>query len=96
MEIDGLPLSILTPLGALCLVLAVPYLLIARGKLVPRSTLDDMVHDRDEWRGESRLKDAQLAEKDKQLAHLEAVGHTVNAIMRSVQAKALDDGGGPT
>ena len=59
--------------------------LVLTGRLVPRSTLEDATHDRDEWRAESRIKDAQLSEKDLQLRHMEEVGTTVNAVMRSLQ-----------
>jgi hypothetical protein len=55
--------------------------LVYVGKLVP-------AHDRDEWRAESRIKDTQIAEKDKQLDHLKEVGHAVNAVMRAVQKGA--------
>lgn len=41
----GLPPEALTPLGALCLVLALPYLLIALGRLVTRKTVQDMIAD---------------------------------------------------
>jgi hypothetical protein len=50
--------------------------LVYRGRLIPRSTHDEVVHDRNEWRAESRIKDQQIAEKDTQLAHLRQVGET--------------------
>lgn len=62
-----------------------------RGKLVPRSSLDDAIHDRDEWRAESRIKDSQialkdqqLATKDQQLAHLSEVGETQKAVLAAL------------
>ena len=61
---------------------------IITGKLVPRSTLEDVTHDRNEWRTESRIKDQQIAEKDTQLDHMAEVGTTVNTIMRSLGAAA--------
>jgi hypothetical protein len=63
--------------------------LIYTGRLVPRTTLDDSHHDANEWRAESRIKDAQLAEKDVQLRHMAEVGKTVDSIMRSIQRNAL-------
>ncbi|WKN47159.1 hypothetical protein [Nocardioides sp. Arc9.136] len=59
---------------------------IMRGQLVPRRTHEDAIHDRDEWRAESRLKDAQIVEKDKQLSHMGEVGRNVLAIMQAVRA----------
>lgn len=55
-----------------------------RGKIVPRTTLDDALHDRDEWRAESRVKDAQIATKDAQLTHLAEVGETQKALLTAL------------
>lgn len=55
-----------------------------RGKVVPRTSLDDALHDRDEWRAESRIKDQQLAEKDEQLSHLAEVGETQKAVLSAL------------
>lgn len=54
---------VLTPIGALCLVLATPYLLIARGKLIPKSTHDEIVG--------ALVK--QVAERDRRNLALEAL-----------------------
>ena len=59
-------------------------LALGRGWIVTRREANDIRHDRDEWRAESRLKDAQLAEKDKQLGHMGEVGRTVDHVMRSL------------
>lgn len=79
---------------------------VLRGGLIPRQThldavrahekaLEDMAHDRDEWRAESRIKDAQLVEKDdqigekdKQLGHLAEVGRNVLAILGALRTNA--------
>lgn len=55
--------------------------LVYVGRLVP-------AHDRDEWRAESRIKDTQIAEKDKQLSHMGEVGKTVESTMRALQEAA--------
>lgn len=57
---------------------------VVRGWLVPRRTHEDALHDRDEWRAESRLKDAQIAEKDKQLGHMAEVGEAQKALLTSL------------
>lgn len=59
---------------------------LGTGRLYTRRQYDEATHDRDEWRAESRLKDAQIAEKDEQLRHMVEVGRNVLAIMRAVRA----------
>lgn len=59
---------------------------ILRGDLVPRRTHDDALHDRNEWRGESRIKDQQIHVKDEQLRHLAEVGRTVESIMSALRS----------
>ena len=82
--IDGLPLSVLTPVGALCLVLALPYLQIARGKLVPRSSLDDVIHDRDEWRTAHRISETARSVSADQVEELLEHARVTDAIIRSL------------
>lgn len=55
-----------------------------KGKVIPRTSLDDALHDRDEWRAESRIKDQQIAEKDQQLQHLAEVGETQKSVLSSL------------
>lgn len=55
-----------------------------KGAVVPRSSLDDALHDRDEWRAESRIKDAQIAEKDSQLMSMAEVGEAQKALLTSI------------
>ena len=84
MNVDGIPLSALTPIGALCLVLALPYLLIARGRLVPRSTLEDAYHDRDEWRAAHRISEQARAESADQVGELLEHARTTDAFIRAL------------
>lgn len=72
-------------LGLGWLVSFVYTIALIRGQLLPRRTLDDQIHDTNEWRAESRIKDQQIAEKDEQLRELKKVGETVNAVMRAIQ-----------
>lgn len=58
---------------------------LATGRIFTRRQYDEIAHDRDEWRSESRIKDAQIAEKDTQLAHLKEVGRTVEQLVRGLQ-----------
>lgn len=75
-------------LGTGWALLAVVVIFIMRGSLVPRRALDDVIHDRDEWRAESRIKDAQIAEKDGQLRHMGEVGELQKRILGAIQANA--------
>lgn len=86
MSIDSLPWPAITAAGGGWALLGLAVWAIITGRLVPRSALDDVIHDRNEWRAESRIKDQQLDEKDTQLRHMGEVGATVNAIMRSLGA----------
>lgn len=89
--IEGLPWQVWSGVLSASLALnALAVTMVLRGKLLPRSTYDDKVHEANEWRAESRLKDAQIAEKDEQLRHLGAVGRTVDAVMRAIQRGAKD------
>lgn len=71
--------------------LLVVVIFIIRGALVPRRSLEDVIHDRDEWRAESRIKDAQIAEKNEQLRHMGEVGRTVEAILGALQKNATKE-----
>lgn len=84
--LENLPWPAITAAGGGWVLLGFAVLAIITGRLVPRSTLEDVTHDRNEWRAESRIKDQQLAEKDAQLRHMGEVGQTVNTIMRSLGA----------
>ena len=59
-----------------------------RGKVWTDAAYQEKVHEANEWRAESRIKDAQIAEKDRQLTHMAEVGRTVDAIMRSIHRNA--------
>lgn len=78
-------------------------LLMARavktGDWIPRTThereieavvreMEAVKHDRNEWRTESRIKDAQLSEQATQLRHLGEVGRTVEHAMSALQQAA--------
>ena len=87
--IEGLPIALLDGVGVIAVVLLV-FWMIATGRLITRREVEDVKHDRDEWRAESRLKDAQIAEKDRQLEHMGEVGRLVKDIMHSLQRLTHD------
>lgn len=82
--LELLPPQVADQIGVVALVVILGWA-IATGRLVTRREHDQAIHDRDEWRAESRLKDQQLAEKDQQLAHLAEVGRTVEQFTRGLQ-----------
>lgn len=85
--IDGLGLP-QVGLGSGWAAFLVVCLMFPLGRAYSRRQVDDIIHDRDEWRAESRIKDTQLQEKDEQLRHMVEVGRTVERIMRAVQQGA--------
>lgn len=98
--IEGIPAGAFAQFGPGGLV-ALFVILVAVGRLVPRRTYDDKVHEANEWRTESRIKDEQIAKKDeqiaeqnKQLGHLEQVGHIVAQLVHGIEAQARKGGDG--
>lgn len=81
---DAIPPQLLDNLGTIALVILFG-LALGTGRLFTRRQYDEAIHDRDEWRTESRLKDAQIAEKDVQLRHMAEVGNTVEQLVRGLQ-----------
>lgn len=110
--VDGFDLSFIG-LGTGWLVALWFVVSLLRGKLMTESShlrevgrlesdhareVDRVDHDRQEWRTESRIKDAQLAEKDiqigerdKQLSAMESLGRTVESVMTAVRQIAGGD-----
>lgn len=92
--LDGLPIGLIDGVGTVGVCVLFTWLILS-GRLVPRRTYDDAVHEKNEWKAESRIKDAQMAkrdeqlgEKDRQLAHLGEVGRTVEALASAIQKAA--------
>lgn len=54
--IDGLPFVQLSASA----ILAVVVLMVLTGRLVPRRTLNDVVHDRDQWRQAAQERSEQI------------------------------------
>lgn len=90
-----IPIGALTPVGMLCLILGFPYLQIARGKLVPKSSVDrleaiyireveDIAHDRGEWRAAHRISETARAEAVGQVQELLEHARTTDAFIRSL------------
>ena len=82
--LDAVPPGLLNGLGVVGVVLLVGWF-VWTGRLVPRREVERVEHDRDEWRTESRIKDAQIAEKDAQLLHMGEVGRQMRRVLTAVQ-----------
>lgn len=96
-EILGISADILAPSALVGLFV----LAILTGRLVPRRTYDDKVHECNEWRAESRIKDQQLLEVTEQNTKmLNAFGPTLTAFLRELRhtanIQANNDNGGDT
>jgi hypothetical protein len=84
---DTIPWDIIRT-GSPWILVSAFVLLVYRGNLVPRSTLEDANHEKNEWKTESRIKDQQITELHEHVRLLSEVGKTVDAIMRSIQRNA--------
>lgn len=91
-DIIGIPVSALAP-SALA---GLAVLLVFTGWLIPKRTHDEVTHDRDEWRAESRVKDQQILELTEQnKAMLNAFGPTLTDFLAGLRRAGVgtrDDG----
>ena len=72
---------------------AVGFWMFLSGRLYSRKQVEDTIHDRDEWRAESRIKDAQLAEKDRHIGEMEEGFNALHLLIRSIQRGPTDGSG---
>ncbi len=87
----GIPISQLTPAG----LLAVLILLIALGRLVPRRTMEDVIHDRDEWRSAHRISEQGRVELAETVEAMLEQMRTTNAVLHSITGNAQVTHQGP-
>lgn len=100
---DAIPIGALTNgIGVVGVVLLV-FWMISRGTLHTDREwqqlvashlreLQDVAHDRDEWRTESRIKDQQIDEQSLQLRALTEVGTTMQAVLQALHSLARSGG----
>ena len=81
--IDGVPPELLG-IGAGWLIVGLVVIAIMRGNLVPRRTVDDVIHDRDEWRAAHRISEAARVEGASQVEELLEHARTTDAFIRSL------------
>ena len=92
--IEGIPVALLNGIGVVGVVLMVGWLVFT-GRLVPRRFVDDMradhqrelddiSHDRSEWRAAHRISEAARAEAVGQVHELLEHARTTDAFIRSL------------
>jgi hypothetical protein len=81
---EGISLTALTPIGMFVLVAGFPYLQMARGKLIPRSTYDDVINDRNEWRVAHATSEAARMVGADQVEELLEHARTTDAFIRAL------------
>lgn len=82
--LDGIPLTALGPAGAILALVMFPYLQLARGKLVPRSALEDERQDTDLWRQAHSVSEAARLTLSDQVTELLEHARTTDALLRSI------------
>lgn len=90
MEIFGLPAGVFLQGGAVGFLFVVLFM-VYTGRLVPRSTVDDLRADRDNWRDTARSQaEARQVEADQSRLVLEELSATVDRFISSLPPPAGD------
>lgn len=84
---ETIPWDTIGPAG----LLAILILLILTGRLVPRRTMEDALHDRDEWRTAHRISEAARVELGEQVGELLEQGRTTNAFIQAISRVRHED-----
>lgn len=88
---DGIPIGFIDGLGVVGVIVILGWML-ASGRLYTRRQYDEAIHDRDEWRTESRIKDQQIAEKDTQIRHMSDGFGLLGSVTTAIQSLANSGG----
>lgn len=83
---DTFPPGLLDNVGTVTVVVIVGWLIFT-GRLVPRRTYEDIVHDRDEWRAAHRISETARVQAADQVEHLLENTRTTDAFIGAL-AKA--------
>lgn len=75
----GIPIGTLTP----SFLLGIVILAIVTGRLVPRRTMDDAIHDKNEWRTAHRISESSRAELVEMVEELLEYAKTTDAFIRA-------------
>lgn len=91
---EAIPPGLLEGVG-IAGILVFLFWLIATGRLSTRREVDDLRHDRDQWRTESRIKDQTIADLTKQNADmLNAFGPTLTDFLEGLRRAGINNGNG--
>ena len=82
--LEGFPLASYPPLVGVLVLIMFPYLQMARGKLVPRSTLLDAIKTADDWREAHKVSEAARAAQTEQMRVLLASTEAIESTLRSI------------
>jgi hypothetical protein len=82
-----IPLDVAAP----SVLLGILILLILTGRLVPRRTMEDAIHDRDEWRAAHRISEQARVELAEQLGELLEHARTTNAFIAAISRVRQED-----
>lgn len=80
--------AVLGPVGGALLIIFFPYIQIARGKLVPRSALDDQIAEKEIWRIACGDKDKVIAAQSGQITELMETTRVSRATMEALHRAA--------
>lgn len=94
-----MPIYAYSPLAIVAWVLAFPYFQLARGRIHPQATIDRMVaehtrvvediaHDRDEWRAAHRISETARQVAADQVDELLEHAKTTDAFIKAIPAAA--------
>lgn len=78
--IDGLPIGQVSAGAVLVLVV----LMILTGRLVPRRNLDDVAHDRDQWRAAYLLAEQARVAQEQQVSELVEASRTTVSLLQAL------------
>lgn len=80
---DSVPLSLFDGVGVVTVVLLVGWM-VWTGRLVPRRTHEDALHDRDEWRAAHRISEAARVEMSGHFESLLEHARVTEAVLRAL------------
>ncbi len=92
MDLFGLPIGFVLQGGAVAL-LGATFWLVMTGRLVPRSTIEDIKSDRDNWRlAHERVLETNRVQAD-QLNELLELSRTTSEVIRALPVRQFPKGG---
>ena len=86
---DAIPPGLFNGIGVVGVVLVVAWMLWT-GRLVTRREVDDIAHDRDEWRAAHRISEtARVEEREHNAALIEDIAKPIQEFLRAFRQTAM-------